>query len=379
MKIAYFDCPSGIAGNMILGALIDAGLPVEYLKEELKKLRISHLTPRISKVKKHGIQGTYFEVKIKKQKKHRRLKDILKFINQSRLSSRVKAQSTQVFKKLAEAESYVHGIPVNQVHFHEVGAVDSIVDIVGCAIGLEYFNIREIYCSPLNLGSGSVNTAHGRLPVPAPATLKLLKGIPVYNSGIKKELVTPTGAAIISTLAKLFGPLPRIKAEKIGFGAGSYNLKEQPNLLRIIIGEKEIQTERDAILQIEANIDDMNPQLYDQAIARLMKAGALDAYILPIRMKKQRNAVQLVVLCAPEKKEKILEAIFNYTTTLGTRAFLVEREILKRKVFKTKYGRIKVGKLESIIKTLALEPDDYLIKKQKPPVKQIYKSFIKRL
>ena len=379
MNILYLDCPSGISGNMFLGALIDAGLPYKYLKGELKKLRISHLTSHISKVKKQGIKGIYFEIRTKGPQKHRSLKDIKKIINQSKLKAQIKKNAVSIFKRLAEAESRAHGIPVNQVHFHEVGAIDAIIDIVGCAIGLEYFDIKEVYCSPLNLGSGTVKTAHGRLPIPAPATLKLLEGIPVYDSGTKKELVTPTGAAIVSTLVKSFGPLPRIKVKQVGFGAGSYNLKEQPNLLRIIIGEKEIQAERDAILQIEANIDDMNPKFYDQAIAKLMKTGALDAYLLPLRMKKKRSAIQLVVLCEPEKKAEVLEALFSYTTTFGARVFLVEREKLKRKYFKTKYGRIKVGKLENKIKTLALEPDDYLIKKQKPPVRQIYKSFISRL
>jgi len=241
---------------------------------------------------------------------------------------------------------------------------------------LDFFGIREVYCSPLNVGSGRMKTKHGLLPIPAPATAELLKGIPVCDSGIKKELVTPTGAAIVASLVKRFGPLPRLKVISIGVGAGSYNLKELPDILRIYIGEKELQTERDAILQIETNIDDLNPKYYDLAIAKLMKAGAREAYLQPIRMKKKRNAIQMVILCEPEKKDKILSALFTYTTTLGARIFLVEREKLKRKILRTKYGRVKLGVLENKIKTIAPEPDDYamLLKKYKVPVSKVPKA-----
>ena len=249
---------------------------------------------------------------------------------------------------------------------------------MGAVIGLEYLGIEEIYSSPINTGSGKVKTTHGLLPVPAPATLEILKGVPIYDSGIKKELTTPTGASIIKTLAKGFGPLPRIKVSTIGIGAGSHDLLEQPNILRVIIGEKEIQAEHDAILQIEANIDDMNPKFYDRAITNIMKAGALDAYITPIRMKKQRNAVQLVALCKPEDKEKVLDSIFTETTSFGIRVFLVEREKLKKQIVKTKYGRIKFGKLGEKIKTMAIEPDDYIRLKNKVPVRKITTPLLSR-
>ncbi len=373
MNIAYFDCSSGISGNMIIGALLDAGLDRRYFESELQKLQITNHKPQtipklqIKKTKKHGIKGTYFDVMVKGSRNHRNLAEILRIINKSRLSKPVRKLSSEIFRQLAEAESKVHGIPINKVHFHEIGAADTIIDIVGTLIGLEYFKIDEVYSSPINVGSGKVKTAHGVLPIPAPATAQLLKGIPIYDSGIKRELTTPTGAAIIKTLAKSFGPLPRIRVSKIGSGAGSYNLPEQPNLLRIIMGEKEIQSERDTILQLEANIDDMDPKFYDRAIAALMKAGALDAYVQPIRMKKQRNAVQLVVLGKLNDKDRLMDTIFTQTTTFGIRVFMVGREKLNKSIVRTGQVRVKIGKLGGEIKTMAIEPDDYLKMKHKAP------------
>jgi len=369
MKIAYFDCSSGISGNMILGALLDAGLPLSYLEKELDKLNLKNFRVKVSKVKKQMVSGIYFEVSFSKDQPHRNLADISRIINSSKLSKTVKSKSKAIFLRLAEAEAKAHGLPINKIHFHEVGAIDAIVDIIGAVIGLEYFGAKEVYSSPLNVGSGTVKTAHGILTVPAPATLNLLKGIPIYDSGIKKELVTPTGAAIITTLAKRYSALPRIRVEKIGLGTGYYNLKEQPNILRLIIGEKEIQTSKDSILQIETNIDDLDPKLYDLAIKKIMKAGALDAFIENIRMKKQRDAIKLTVLSAIGNKDRILEAIFESTTTLGVRVFLVEREKLARKFVNSKFGKIKLGLLEDKIKTAAIEPDDYkkYLKKNKVP------------
>lgn len=380
MRIAYFDCSSGISGNMIIGALIDAGFDPAYLKKELRKLQITSIKSQtipklqIKKTKKHNIASIYFNVETKASHQHRNFSDIKKIINKSKLRPTIKKNSLKIFNALAEAESKVHGIPIDKVHFHEIGAVDTIIDVVGTLVGLEYFGIKEIYGSPINVGSGKVKTAHGMLPIPAPATAELLKNVPVYDSGIKRELTTPTGAAIIKTLAKSFGPLPRIRVLDIGSGAGSYDLKEQPNLLRLIIGEKEIQSERDAILQMEANIDDMNPKLYDRAITAIMKAGALDAYLLPIRMKKQRDAVQMIVLCELKDKDRIIDTIFTETTTFGIRIFIVEREKLAKSTVRTKYGRVKIGKLNGKTKTMAIEPDDYLRLKNKPPISRIFKG-----
>jgi len=345
MRIAYFDAPSGLSGNMIIGALLDAGLELNYLKKQLSSIRVTRYALRVTKTKKRGLAGTYFNVILEKSSQQRSLPDILTIISRSKLSRSVKTSSSRIFKRLAESEAKVHGVPINKVHFHEVGAVDAIVDIVGACIGLEKLGIEKIYCSPLPNGKGKIVHAHGLLPNPAPAAAELLKGVPTYGTGIKGELVTPTGAAIITTLAESFGDLPRLKVEHIGYGAGSIDLPI-PNLLRVFIGEAELPTEHDAILQIEANIDDMDPKDYDRAIARLMKAGALDASVQPIRMKKQRAAVKLEVLCRPEDKDKVLDALFTETTTIGTRIFLVKREKLRREI---RRGR-KISYLGSRVK-----------------------------
>lgn len=382
MKTAFFDCQSGIAGNMVLGALIDAGLPIAYLKKELIKLPITHysllVTPLSSPTK-----ATKLEVLLNGHDHHRNLKDILTIIEKSELKPGIKKHSSKIFKRLAAAEAKVHGIPINKVHFHEVGATDAIIDIVGTAIGLDYFGIEEVVCSPINVGSGTIKHSHGILPIPSPAAAELLKGIPIYDSGIKKELATPTGSAIISTLAKDFGPLPRIRVENVGSGAGGYSLKVQPNFLRIIIGEKEFETEKDAVLIIETNLDDMNPKFYDKAIANIMKTGALDAYIEPIRMKKQRNAVKLTVICQVGLKDKILEKLYSETTSLGARVFLVQRDKLSKsfRTLKTKYGKVKIktGKLGNKTMTIAPEYEDYkrLAIKHRVPISEIYNESLK--
>jgi pyridinium-3,5-bisthiocarboxylic acid mononucleotide nickel chelatase len=385
MKTAYFDCPTGLAGNMILGALIDAGLDINHLKKELGKLQITsnksqtNFKLQITKTKQNKIQATYLNVKTTKKEPSRNLSDILKIIKKSRLSKNVKKLSTQIFKRLAAAEAKVHGVAINKIHFHEVGAIDAIVDIVGTVIGLEKLGIEQIYCSPLPHGQGKIKHAHGILPNPAPATAELLKNIPTYGTKMKGELVTPTGAAIISTLAKGFGSIPRLTVEKIGYGAGFIKLP-QANMIRLFIGQTELATERDAILQIETNIDDMDPALYNNVIEKLLKAGALDAYILPILMKKQRQAVNLVILCQPKDKEKVLNWLFEQTTTFGARVYLVPREKLSRKfkTVKTKYGKakVKLGLLGNQLKTIAPEYEDYkrLAKKHHIPIKKTYEE-----
>ena len=350
MKIAYFDCPSGISGNMILGALLDAGLEPAYLSRELRKLRITNYELRITKTRKRGLAGTYFNVRTKGSRQERNLSGILRLINRSNLSRSVKALSSKIFDRLAEAEAKVHGLPVNKVHFHEVGAVDAIIDIAGACLGLEKLGIEKIYCSPLPNGQGKIVHAHGLLPNPAPATAELLKGVPTFGTGIKGELVTPTGAAVITTLASSFGDLPRLEVASIGYGAGSIDLPI-PNLLRVFIGEAELPSEHDAIIEIETNIDDMDPKLYDRAIAKLMKAGALDASVQPIRMKKLREAVKLQILCKPEDKDKVLEALFTETTTIGARVYLVRREKLKRVI---RAGH-KISSLGTQVKTIKPE------------------------
>jgi len=383
MKTAYFDCSSGIAGNMILGALIDAGLDPTYLKKELKSLQITGYRLQIKKTKRGQIQATHLEVDTKHEHHHRHLKDILKIIKKSKLSKDVKQLSSRIFKRLAEAEAKVHGEPIDQIHFHEVGAVDAIIDIVGAAIGLEKLGIQQVFCSPLPTGKGKIKCAHGTLPIPAPATAELLKGVPIYSGGVKGELVTPTGAAIITSIAKGFVDLPKMKLESTGCGAGSRIYPTLPNILKVYIGESLVPSEKDAIVQIETNIDDMNPKGYDKVIKGLMKAGALDAYTIPVTMKKQRSGVNLVVLCTPDKRHPIVTHIFNLTTTLGVRTYLVSREKLTRKfkTVKTKYGqaKVKVGLLGQEVKTIAPEYEDYkrLAKKHSVPIQKVYRE-IKR-
>lgn len=380
MKTAYFDCSSGIAGNMVLGALIDAGLELSFLKNELKKLGVLHYSLLVTKTKRGLVSGTHLNIKTEREKSPRHLKDILKIINQTKLSRDVKQLSSRIFKRLAEAEAKVHGEPISKIHFHEVGAVDAIIDIVGTAIGLEKLGIEKVYCSPIPTGHGTIKCAHGILPIPAPATVELLTGVPIYSSGIKGELVTPTGAAIITTIASDFIDMPRLKLETTGNGAGSRVYPSLVNFLRVYIGESFILSTRDTIVQIETNIDDLNPKSYGNVISKLMKAGALDAYTIPVTMKKGRQGIALTVLCEPDKRDAIVTRIFNLTTTFGTRIFLVPREKLGRKfkTVKTKYGKIKVkvGSLGQEVMTIAPEYEDYkkIAKKHHLPIQKVYKK-----
>lgn len=387
MKTAYFDCSSGIAGNMVLGALVDAGLDQTYLKKELRKLQITGYKLQVKKTKRSHLRGTHLEVETKPEPRPRHLKDILKIINKSKLSKDIKQLSSRIFKNLAEAEAKVHGESIDHVHFHEVGAVDAIIDIVGTAIGLEKLGIQKVYSSPIPTGKGKIKCTHGILPIPAPATAELLKKrqVPIYSGGVNGELVTPTGAAIVTTIAQSFGDIPRIRLEAIGQGAGSRIYPTLPNLLMIYIGESLVPSEKDAVVQIEANIDDMDPKGYDKVIAGLMKARALDAYTIPVLMKKQRAGIQLVVLCTPQNRHLIVTRIFDLTPTFGVRVYLVAREKLSRKfkLVKTKYGkaRVKVGLLGQEVKTVAPEFEDYkrLAKKHRIPIQKAYQEIIKCL
>jgi len=379
MRIAYFDCTSGIAGNMALGALIDCGVSAKHLNKELKKLKLKNWKLVVKKVKTNGVKATFADVKIKGKEKQRHLKDILSVINKSSLSKNIKTKSSGIFRRLAEAESRVHGEPLSQLHFHEVGATDAIIDIVGTVIGLEALGVQEIYSSPINVGSGKVYFSHGTFPVPAPATAQLLSGIPAFSTDTRTEVATPTGVAIITALAKSFGDLPRICLESTGLGAGSKKIKGLSGLM-LFIGEKELKTTAGATLMLETNLDDMNPKHFDKAIKGLMKAGALDAYFQPLRMKKKRNAVKLTALCLPHKKDKVLKAFFDETPTLGVRLYLVKRETLERAYLKlkTKWGKVKIkaGKLEGKIKTLSPEFEDLkkIASKHRTPLASVLKE-----
>jgi len=339
--IAYFDCFSGAAGDMILGSIIDAGLPFGKLKRELKKLPLKGYALKKVVEKKRGIGGVDIKVAISSDIHdhcHRSYKDIVRMISSSRLNFRVKKLSLAIFKTLAEAEAKVHGRRVREVHFHEVGAVDSIVDIVGSAIGFDHFNFSAIYASALPMTKGWVVCQHGRIPLPAPATAEILKRIPVYQSPVRGELVTPTGAAILKTVVDKFGFNPIGEIDKIGYGFGDHQYKDLPNCLRLIVGRGE------PIVVIEANIDDMNPQLYEYVIERLMNNGALDVTLRDVLMKKRRLGVCLQCLCRERDRKKVIDTIFKETTTIGVRYYPVSREILERKTVKvsTKYGKINV-------------------------------------
>ncbi|MCX5749115.1 MAG: nickel pincer cofactor biosynthesis protein LarC [Candidatus Saganbacteria bacterium] len=378
MKIAYFDCFSGISGNMILGALIDAGLNLNELEKQLKSLRLTGYRLQLKKTKKNGISAAYFDVNGGKDQPHRNLDDIKRIINGSKLSKEVKKRSVGIFTRLAKAEAKVHGTNTDNIHFHEVGAIDAIIDIVGCAVALEMMGIREVYSSPLPLSRGFVKTSHGKLPVPAPATIELLKGIPVYDTGIKGELVTPTGAAVITSIASSFGLLPAMDIGAVGYGAGKYDYGH-PNVLRVMIGEKARQPGKETVFLIETNIDDMNPQFYDHVIERLLKAKALDVWLENIQMKKNRPGIKLSVLLNKKDLDPISRIILSETTTLGFRIREVARMTVERKfkTIKTKYGniRVKVSSFKDFPKKTSPEYEDCkkAAKKFNVPLKEVFK------
>ncbi len=363
MTLAYFDCFSGISGDMILGALVDAGGRIEVLRAELEKLNLPGYEITALKVARSGIAASKVHVCLdQKEQPARRLSDIRSLINASALSPAIRQKSIAIFERLAESEARVHGITPDQVHFHEVGAVDAIVDIVGSVIGLETLGITKIIASPVNLGSGTVITAHGELPVPAPATADLLKGIPAYGSSIPFELTTPTGAAILTTLGSGFGPMPAINISRIAHGAGGRDIEGRPNVLRLMIGEPAVSYDEDTSVVIETNIDDMNPQVYDYLIEKLMALGAQDAFLTPVFMKKSRPGVLLSVLTDRAKTDDVLDTIFRETTSIGVRIREVGRRKLSREIreVETAFGkvRIKISTRGDEIMTVTPEYDD---------------------
>jgi uncharacterized protein (TIGR00299 family) protein len=363
MTLAYFDCFSGISGDMTLGALVDAGMPIEALRLELAKLNLPGYTLACEQVRRSGLAATKVHVVLEdKEQPARHLSDIEKIIDGSSLPPTVKQKSLSIFQRLAEVEAKVHGTTPDRVHFHEVGAVDALVDIVGSVIGLEHLGITEIIGSPLNVGSGTIHTAHGKLPVPAPATVGLLVGIPLYSSSTACELTTPTGAAIISTLASSFGPLPRMRVARVAYGAGGKDLPHTPNVLRLMIGALDAAYAEDRSIIIETNIDDMNPQLYGHVIETLMAQGAQDAFLTPIIMKKGRPAVQLTVLADALNSDALLDIVFRETTSIGVRIHEVGRKKLDREMrqVRTPFGmvNVKISRRGSEVRTVTPEYDD---------------------
>jgi len=386
MKLAYFDCFSGISGDMTLGALVDAGCDLGLLRSGLAGLQVPGWTISGEKVWKNGMAATFVRVTTEDQSKHRSLSAILEIIGKSPLSDEVKKNATGIFRKLGEAEAAVHDVPLEKIHFHEVGAVDAIVDIVGACIGFEALRIDKFACSALNVGGGTAKMAHGVLPVPAPATAKLLQGKPTYSNGVQKELVTPTGAAIVTTVCNDFGPQPPMSVSAIGYGAGSADLEGQPNVVRIMIGEtseKVIAGFDEEIAVIEANLDDMNPQIYGYFLEKALAAGALDVYTTPVQMKKSRPGTLLTLLCKPSDTNALMSLVFAETTTLGARTYRAQRRTLPRETVNvhTQYGdvHIKLSRVNGSIRHVAPEYEDCrkLAAERNVPLQQVIQEALR--
>lgn len=345
MKTLYFDCFAGASGDMILGALVAAGVETSYLREQLSSLSVSGFDVNFETVNRSGLSATYARVETAHEHKHRHLSDIKQIIEASGLSAPVKQRAVQIFTRLAEAEARVHNEPVDHVHFHEVGALDAIVDVVGAAICFDALQIERFVCSPLHVGSGMVKMAHGQFPIPPPAVTELLKGVPFYATDIKGELLTPTGAAIITTVCSEYGPIPPMTTEATGYGAGTREYQDFPNVLRVLIGQTEAAGAKDERLwMLETNLDDVSPQIVGHVMERALESGALDCFFTPVQMKKNRPGVLLSVLCGPNEKDALMKLFFMETTTLGVRSYEVTRRALQRSVVRveTPYGPIDV-------------------------------------
>ena len=442
MKIAYFDCFSGISGDMTLGALVDVGVPPEILTEGLSTLKLdAEFSLRFKKATKHGITGTRVIVEVHPahashadshhghghahhhdhdhehhdhghthahdhdQEHHnhegehdhgptRLLSDIFKLLDDSDLDPEIRETAKRVFDRLAEAEAKVHNMSKANVHLHEVSGIDSIVDIVGSVIGLAYLDIDAVYASPLSLGRGFVRCAHGLMPVPVPGTMELLKGVPIHQTDIPKELVTPTGAALITTLSQEFGVMPQMRLDRVGYGAGTRDLEQRPNLLRLCLGEKvsnsNSQTthhhaETDSVDIIETNVDDMSPEITGYVTTQLFEHGALDVFLTPIFMKKNRPATQITVLCPTPHRDKLIELLLTETTTFGVRLSSADRVKLRRDFIQveTQWGTIqaKRGYLNgALIKTVPEYEDcKRLAERNNVPLRQIYAEALNNL
>jgi pyridinium-3,5-bisthiocarboxylic acid mononucleotide nickel chelatase len=380
-RIAYFDCFSGISGDMVLGALVDAGADLRTIEAELRKLGLEGWSISAEKVKRGAIFATQVKVGTSEGHHHRGLSIILGRIDKAGLAPRAADRARRIFTRLAEAEAKVHNLPVEEVHFHEVGAVDSIVDIVGAAIAFELLGIDEFACSALDVGAGQVKTAHGLLPVPAPATAELLRGAPLYTSGIARELVTPTGAAIATTLSARYAQIPEMTLRAVGYGAGSADLTEKANVLRILIGENatsEAGEHWDApVSVIETNLDDMSPQIYGYFVERALAAGALDVFSTAVQMKKNRPGVLLTILCDAAHTARLIDLVFRETTTIGVRTYDVRRKVLDRELVPvaTPFGevRMKISRMNGSVLNATPEYEDCqrLAAEKGIPLKQV--------
>jgi pyridinium-3,5-bisthiocarboxylic acid mononucleotide nickel chelatase len=371
MRTLYFDCFAGISGDMTLGALVAAGVDAFALKEHLALLDLAGYEISFEQVERAGIGATRAVVRTEEEKSHRHLSDISEIILRSRLVEPVKERAVRIFTRLAEAEARVHNIAVERVHFHEVGAVDAIVDVVGACVGFELLGIERFLASPLHVGSGTVEMAHGRFPVPPPAVADLLRGATVYSTDIRGELVTPTGAAIVATLCESFGPVPPMRLLSTGYGAGAREYEKFPNVLRVLVGESEREGEgvvedegvRDEELTVvETNVDDVSPQVLGYVLEIALARGALDCYLTPVQMKKNRPGVLVSILCRAEEREAMLDLLLAETPTLGARSYGVRRRALEREAVtvETEFGRIavKVGRLRGRVLSATPEFED---------------------
>ena len=352
--LAYFDCFSGISGDMTLGAFIDLGVSVERLQHDLSRLPIEPFTIKATPVERHGIRATLCDIQAPETHSHRSLADIRRMIDTSELPDTVKASALSIFHRLASAEAAIHGCDIEAIHFHEVGAVDAILDIVGSCLCLDYLGISRVEASALPQGHGFVDCRHGRLPLPAPATLAILKDVPIYGMAVEGELVTPTGAAIIATLGNAFGPLPAMSVSSIGYGAGHKEFPSHPNLLRIVIGSSPedglgpgTSCLTDTVSVIETTIDDMNPEIFSYLMEALFAGGALDVYWIPVYMKKNRPATLVQVLCRAPQVAALRDVLFKETTTIGMRVSSVQRWMLPRETIEmvSSMGRVSVKKI----------------------------------
>lgn len=400
-RVLYFDCFSGASGDMVLGALLDAGLPLEELRRALGSLAIDGASVSATRVLRAGVSATKFIVEDKTAHSqphsrgrdhahghdhthdrghsheaahtrapaavahdhgHRSLADINTLIERSALSAKSQTRAKDLFHRLGEAEAAIHQIPIENIHLHEVGALDSIIDIVGAVFALEWFAADRIISSPLNVGGGMVNSAHGLFPVPAPATVTLLAGAPVYSSGVQHEMVTPTGALLVTGYATSFGPVPAMTVDRVGYGAGERDLPGTPNVLRVLVGESSDQASTERIVVLECEIDDMNPQIFGPVMDQLHAAGALDVYLSSVQMKKNRPGTLLTILARPEQRQALMAIVFRETTTIGVRYHDVTRERLERDIvaIQTPLGtvRFKVARLGGEIMNAAPEFDD---------------------
>ncbi len=383
MKVIYFDNFNGISGDMILGALFDAGLTFSDWKKEIDKLNLIGFEIEIKKKEKRGIVGTDFKIKIHDEKTERKGVELIEIVEKSSLSDCIKEKSIKILNRIIDAESKIHNEKREDIHLHEIGGIDTIIDIVGSIVGLEILGIDKVFSSLIPIGSGKIKTSHGIFPVPAPATAELLKGFPVYSNGVIGEITTPTGAAIITSIASSFGEFPQMKIEKVGYGLGKKDF-EIPNILRVFIGEFFENYLKNYNILIETNIDDMNPEILGFLMEKAFSLGALDIFFTPIFMKKNRPAYKLSILCEEKDKSSILDLIFKETSSIGVRITKVEKVFLKREIkeINTKFGKVRL-KISYFLGEKKFTPEYEDLKKisqeKNIPLKKVYDFIFKEI